>query len=287
MSKFDHNSAVSTRGVIRLPEPSKLQYPIKITALHISPGNRFKAENTLLYTAMDATGKILEYRHDLTGEIITNNISAGDIFTQPENVFEVWLFEANKTGAATKKPATPAPEKKPSATSKTPKTNPRPKKHWSDTFFGGMFMYLAGCGLLLAAFVGFMLWEEGARDRAILVPLATDLFYYGNSYETRTDGVAVLSIPVPKTDDRPRSYQEIECPLTRSEYDLIADALKPVGEVEYAQWFIYRTRLFNTFECEFSSNQNWQYAQGRDAATTIGLLDIGFLFALKEYDSSE
>ncbi|MDG1408716.1 MAG: hypothetical protein P8Q50_13110 [Octadecabacter sp.] len=87
------NSSTATRGVICLPDPIDMRYPIKITAVHTKAGTTFKAGTTTLYSAMDATGKMLRYSHDAASEVIRCHIAWGDIVTEPKDAFDIWLFE--------------------------------------------------------------------------------------------------------------------------------------------------------------------------------------------------
>lgn len=93
MTEPKFNSSTATRGVICLPDPIDMRYPIKITAVHTKAGTTCKAGTTTLYSAMDATGKMLRYSHDAAGEVIRCHIAWGDIVTEPKDAFDIWLFE--------------------------------------------------------------------------------------------------------------------------------------------------------------------------------------------------
>ncbi|MDB4122214.1 hypothetical protein N8315_03130 [Octadecabacter sp.] len=49
MTEPKFNSSTATRGVICLPDPIDMRYPIKITAVHTKAGTTFKAGTTTLY----------------------------------------------------------------------------------------------------------------------------------------------------------------------------------------------------------------------------------------------
>lgn len=143
----------STNGVT-LPAIDELSYPVQVTQVHVRLGN-YVTPDTPIYTLMDRDGETQSYNYGLHGQITKLATNAGDIFTEPQRIFELCCDE---TAQAYARAQAPAKKKEPTPTPPSAgKTTAREDKH-------GMRWDLAGALLGTIILAGVVLNANGVFD---------------------------------------------------------------------------------------------------------------------------